>query len=380
MKDATEGDRYKFEVARSGREPPDQGRPVCACGRGATEDRFRRLPLSVSVERRRLDARPRRAARQAGVDLRGTPAVVAAEPARGEPLAHLPRARARTRRARDRARLHARRAATGDAPPVLGLVGLPGNRLLRAAVDARRARRLPLLRRPPPLPGDRRHPRLGARALPAGRVRARPLRRHRALRARGPASRRASGLGHARLQPWPERGAQLPDRERAVLAPRVPRRRAAGRRGRLDAVPRLLARGGRVGAERVRRARGSGRDLVPPRAERGRARARTGGHLGGGGIDGVAGRLAADLSRRPRASGSSGTWAGCTTRSSTSRRSPSIGATTTTSSPSRSYTPGTRTSSCLCPTTRSCTARARCSGSFRATSGSGSRTCARSTG
>ena len=37
---------------------------------------------------------------------------------------------------------------------------------------------------------------------------------------------------------------------------RVPRRRHARRRRRLDALPRLLARGGRVGAERVRRQRG----------------------------------------------------------------------------------------------------------------------------
>ena len=37
---------------------------------------------------------------------------------------------------------------------------------------------------------------------------------------------------------------------------RVPRRRHPRRRRRLDALPRLLARGGRVGAERVRRQRG----------------------------------------------------------------------------------------------------------------------------
>ena len=36
------------------------------------------------------------------------------------------------------------------------------------------------------------------------------------------------------------RGAELPARERALLAARVPRRRASGRRGRLDALPRLL--------------------------------------------------------------------------------------------------------------------------------------------
>ena len=66
--------------------------------------------------------------------------------------------------------------------------------------------------------GPRRDPRLGAGALPARRLRARALRRHRALRARGSAPRRASGLGHARLQLRPHRGAQLPRRERALLA------------------------------------------------------------------------------------------------------------------------------------------------------------------
>ena len=98
-------------------------------------------------------------------------------------------------------------------------------------------------------PGQhRRHRRLGAGSLPQGRVRVGPLRRHRAVRARRPTSRRAARLGHLRLRLRPSRGAQLPGRERGVLAPGVPRRRAAGRRGRLDALPGLLAQGRRVAA------------------------------------------------------------------------------------------------------------------------------------
>ena len=49
--------------------------------------------------------------------------------------------------------------------------------------------------------------------------------------------------GTLRLRLRPARGAQLPRRQRAVLAGGVPHRRAAGRRRRLDALPRLLARG-----------------------------------------------------------------------------------------------------------------------------------------
>ena len=51
------------------------------------------------------------------------------------------------------------------------------------------------------------------------------------------------------LQLRAQRGAQLPRRQRAVLARPVPRRRAAGGRGGLDALPRLLAEARRVGAE-----------------------------------------------------------------------------------------------------------------------------------
>ena len=58
------------------------------------------------------------AARRADVGLRGPPRLVAAEPARGQPLADLPRAGRRARRLREGHGLHPPRAAAGHAPPV----------------------------------------------------------------------------------------------------------------------------------------------------------------------------------------------------------------------------------------------------------------------
>ena len=78
--------------------------------------------------------------------------------------------------------------------------------------------------------------------FPTRRVRAGSLRRHQPLRARRSPPGRAPGLGHVRLQLRPQRGPQLPRGERAVLVGGVPHRRPAGRRGRLDALPRLLTR------------------------------------------------------------------------------------------------------------------------------------------
>ena len=59
------------------------------------------------------------------------------------------------------------------------------------------------------------------------------------------------GTLHLRLRP--SRGAQLPRRQRSLLVRGVPHRRAARRRRRLDAVPRLLARRGRMDPQRPRR-------------------------------------------------------------------------------------------------------------------------------
>ena len=114
----------------------------------------------------------------------------------------------------------------------------------------------------------------------------------RALRARGSAAGRAPRLGHADLQLRPQRSPELSAGECAVLAARVPRRWAARRCGRVDAVSRLLAAGRGVGSEPVRRPRESRRDRVSARAEHAHARraARVDHHRRG--IDRVARRSA----------------------------------------------------------------------------------------
>ena len=91
----------------------------------------------------------------------------------------LPRAGRGAGRLRHRAGLHPRRAAPGRGAPLRGLLGLPGHRLLRPDQPLRQPRRLPRVRRAPPQRRHRRARRLGARALPEGRVGAGALRRHR---------------------------------------------------------------------------------------------------------------------------------------------------------------------------------------------------------
>ncbi len=88
----------------------------------------------------------------------------------------------------------------------------------------------------------------------------------RALRIRRPSQGRAPGLGHAHLQLRPLRGAELPARERVLLARGVPLRRPARRRGRVDALSRLRARR-RLRAQSLRRQSQPGGDRVPARDE-----------------------------------------------------------------------------------------------------------------
>ena len=241
-----EGTHYKYRItSRKGGYLVDKADPY-GYQRAAARDGVDRLRARPRLGRRRLDAgAPReQRARGAPVDLRGAPRVVDARAGGEEPLAHLSRARGQAGGARHGLRLHAHRAHAGRRAPVLSVVGLPGDGLLRADLALRHARGLHVVRRLPAPAGHRRHPRLDARALPHRRARAHLLRRHAPLRARRPAQGHPRRVGQRDLQLRPQRGAQLPHLERELLAGPLPPRRAARRRRRLDAVPRLRAAGG----------------------------------------------------------------------------------------------------------------------------------------
>ena len=288
------GTRYKFRILGARRPLAGEGRPAGVPHRDPARHGVRRGRVTHEwgddewMHRRA----PAAGARRADEHLRGAPRLVAARaglPRDGPPARRLPR----------RDRLHPRRAAARGRAPVRRVVGLPGHVVLRPDRALRHPRRLPLVRRPPAPARLRRHRRLGARALPARRVGAREVRRHPALRARRPAPRRAARLGHARVRLRPQGGAQLPRRQRAVLARPVPHRRPARRRRRLDALPRLLPPRGAVAAQHPRRPGEPRRGRVPAGDERHRLPdlPRRGDDRRG--VDGLAGRLPAHPPRRP---------------------------------------------------------------------------------
>ena len=258
-----------LRAERGGRQPlqvPSSDLTACG-GRSPTRWRSRRRS-----RRRRRRSSPRcttnGVTRSGSSSARSAPAQGADERLRGPRRlvaagSELPGGRAPARRLPGRDRVHARRAAARCRAPVRRLVGLPGHLVLRADRPVRHAGRLPLLRGHAAPGRLRNHRRLGAGALPEGRLRLGTVRRHPAVRARRPPPRRAAGLGHVRLRLRSARGAQLPRRERPVLAGRVPRGRAARRRGGIDALPGLLATGRAVAAQHLRR---PGRTSTPSRS------------------------------------------------------------------------------------------------------------------
>ena len=132
-------------------------------------------------------------AEAADVDLRGAPGQLAARA--GGAAAHLSRDGRRARALREGDGLHAHRAAAGDGASVHRLVGLSGDRLLRADQPLRHAGGFQGVRRRLPPGRHRRDPRLGAGPLPEGSARPGALRRHRALRARRSRARASTRTG-----------------------------------------------------------------------------------------------------------------------------------------------------------------------------------------
>ncbi len=132
------GARYKFEILTPDGEIRLKADPMAFEAEVPPKTASVVHEPTARVGRRGVAAlAPReRAAGGPDLGLRGPPGLLAAEPDRGQPLAELPRAGRRARRLRARHGVHPHRADAGDGAPVLGLLGLPGDELLRAHAAA----------------------------------------------------------------------------------------------------------------------------------------------------------------------------------------------------------------------------------------------------
>ena len=197
MPDVGTGTGYKFAILGADGAVAREGRPD-----GRSTPRSRPPPRRWSSSRRTPGATTRgwtqRARSQplarADVDLRDAPRLVAQAPRRRR-ATPTPSSPTTWSPYLTGPRLHPRRVPAGDGAPVRRLVGLPGDVVLRAHRAVRRPRRLPPPGRPAAPGRHRRDRRLGARALPQGRVRAGPLRRHAALRGPEPVAAASTPTG-----------------------------------------------------------------------------------------------------------------------------------------------------------------------------------------
>ena len=215
--------------------------------------------------------------------------------------------------------------------PFYGSWGYQSHGLLRPHQPLRHAPGPDVPRRHPPPARHRRDPRLGAVPLPDRRARPRLLRRHAPLRARRPAPGPPPRLGQLHLQLRPPRGPQLPAR----------RARCSGS---TSSTPTACAstpwRRCSTSTTRARRASGCPTTTAAARTSRPST------SCAGSTRTSTASTPTCRPSPRSRprgpwsrarstwaasASASSGTWAGCTTPSPTSRATPSTASTTTTS-------------------------------------------------
>ena len=276
-----------------------------------------------------------------------------------------------------RPRLHPCRISAGQRASVRRLVGLSADRPVRADQPVRHAGGFLRAGRCLPRARHRRAARLGAGPFPRRSARARPFRRHRAVRARQSAAGPPSRLGHADLQLRPHRSRRTSWSSNALFW--LERYGIDGLR--VDAVASMLyldysrpaggwipnKYGGRENIEAIDFLRRFNTEVYREFPER---------HDGGGGIHRLAAGVAARRIRRPRLRLQVEHGLDARHAELHQQGSDPPQAITTARSCSACTTPSPRTSSCRCPTTKSCTANARSSAGCRATSGSASPICA----
>src|SRR5215475_540544 len=236
----------------------------------------------------------------ADLDLRSTPGIVAPRTG-GEPsILKLSRDRTQAGGIRRADGIYSRRISAAHRASVLRLLGLSNDGLLRGNEPVRHASRSDVSHRLSAPASNCGHSRLGAFALPHRRIRPRLFRRNTSVRTLRPAHGRPQGLGQLYFQLWPARSAQLPVKQRDVLARSVSHRWFAGRCRGFHAVPRLFETRGRVDSEHVWGPRESGGDRVSSPVQHRSLQTPLGRTDARGGVNGLANGFPPDICRRPR--------------------------------------------------------------------------------